>query len=124
MFPLLLDDDDVRAHLDPDTAVGAVRAALLAAHEGTLHAPPMVRTGLGDGDLVITAGRMDPIGVFGFRAYDTFVGAEQLVAVWGREDGRLWVLVHGDELGARRTGAIGAVAVDGVPVRLVPGSTK
>jgi ornithine cyclodeaminase len=67
---------------------------------------------------------MDPIGVFGFRAYDTFVGAEQLVAVWGREDGRLWVLVHGDELGARRTGAIGAVAVDGVPVRLVPGSTK
>jgi len=77
-----------------------------------MHAPPRVRAGLGDGDLVITAGLMDPIGVFGFRAYDTFIGAEQLVAVWGLRDGRLRALVYGDELGARRTGAIGAVAVD------------
>ena len=50
--------------------------------------------------------------MFGFRAYATFAGAEQLVAVWGLDDGRLRALVYGDELGARRTGAIGAVAVD------------
>jgi alanine dehydrogenase len=110
--PLLLNDDDVRARLDPATAVGAVRAVLLASHAGTLRAPPRVRADLGDGDLVFTAGRMDSLGVFGFRAYDTFAGADQLVAVWGRQDGRLRVLVSGDELGARRTGAIGAVAVD------------
>ncbi len=30
----------------------------------------------------------------------------------GRDDGRLRALVHGDELGARRTGSIDAVAVD------------
>lgn len=112
MTPLLLDDHDVRTHLDPATAVDAVRTALLASYQGTLHGPPRVRAGLGDGDLIFTAGRLDSLGVFGFRAYDTFAEAEQLVAVWGREDGRLRALVHGNELGARRTGAIGAVAVD------------
>lgn len=110
--PLLLNDHDVRAHLDPATAIDAVRAALLASHQGTLHAPPRVRAGLGNGDLVFTAGRLDSLGVFGFRAYDTFADAEQLVVVWGCEDGRLQALVCGNELGARRTGAIGAVAVD------------
>jgi DNA-binding XRE family transcriptional regulator len=100
MSPLLLNDDDVRARLDPATAVSAVRAALTASHAGTLHAPPRARADLGDGDLVFTAGRLDSLGVFGFRAYDTFAGADQLVAVWGREDGRLRVLVYGDELGA------------------------
>lgn len=119
---LVLNDDDVRARLDAATAVGAVRAALLAAHAGTLHAPPRVRADLGGGDLVFTAGRMDPPGVFGFRVYDTLVGAEQLVAVWDSRDGRLQALVRGEELGARRTGAIGAVAVDVAarpgPVRL------
>jgi alanine dehydrogenase len=109
---LLLDDDDVRARLDPGTAVRAVREALLAAHSGLLYAPPRVTADLGGGSLVFTAGRMEPAGVFGFRAYDTLVGAEQLVAVWGLDDGRLRALVRGDELGARRTGAIGAVAVD------------
>jgi alanine dehydrogenase len=110
--PLLLNDHDVRAHLDPATAVEAVRTALLASHQGTLHAPPRVLADLGDGDLVFTAGRLDSLGVFGFRAYDTFAGGEQLVAVWGRDDARLRALVYGNELGARRTGAIGAVAVD------------
>ncbi|MEW1653706.1 ornithine cyclodeaminase family protein [Streptomyces sp. NPDC093707] len=109
---LLLDDDDVRAHLDAGTAVTAVRQALLAAHHGTLDAPPRVQARLGDGDLVVTAGRLRSQGLFGFRSYDTVVGAEQLVAVWGTEDGRLRAVVHGDELGPRRTGAIGAVAVD------------
>jgi alanine dehydrogenase len=110
--PLLLNDYNVRAHLDPATAVDAVRMALLASHQGTLHAPPRVRANLGDGDLIFTAGRLDSLGVFGFRAYDTVADAEQLVAVWGREGGRLRALVYGNELGARRTGAIGAVAVD------------
>ena len=109
---LVLDDGDVRARLDPGTAVEAVREALLAAHSGLLHAPPRVTVDLGGGKLVFTAGLMESAGVFGFRVYDTLVGGEQLVAVWGQDDGRLRALVSGDELGARRTGAIGAVAVD------------
>lgn len=122
MSVLLLNDDDVRTRLDAPTAVGAVRRAILAAHEGALDAPPRVRADLGDGYLVFTAGRLRQEQLFGFRAYDTAVGAEQLVAVWDAADGRLRVVVHGDELGARRTGAIGAVAVDAAanpgPVRL------
>jgi len=109
---LVLNDDDVRRRLDPSTAVRAVRSAMLAHHDGTLHAPPRVRADLGEGDVVFTTGLMRAHGLFGFRAYDTFADAEQLVAVWGDEDGKLRVLVHGRELGARRTGAIGAVAVD------------
>ncbi|MFI6895206.1 MULTISPECIES: ornithine cyclodeaminase family protein [unclassified Streptomyces] len=122
MSVLLLNDDDVRAHLDAPTAVRAVRNALLAANEGGLHAPPRVRADLGGGQLVFTAGHLRAEKLFGFRAYDTLVGAEQLVAVWDTEGGRLRAVVHGDELGARRTGAIGAVAVDAAanpgPVRL------
>ncbi|WP_079175006.1 ornithine cyclodeaminase family protein [Streptomyces malaysiense] len=119
---LLLNDDDVRTRLDAPTAVRAVRDALLAAREGALHAPPRVRADLGGGHLVFTAGHLREEKLFGFRAYDTLVGAEQLVAVWGSDDGRLRTVVHGDELGARRTGAIGAVAVDAAakpgPIRL------
>jgi ornithine cyclodeaminase len=112
MSVLLLNDDDVRTRLDAPTAVRAVRDALIAAHEGALHAPPRVHADLGGGQLVFTAGHLRAEKLFGFRAYDTLVGAEQLVAVWGADDGRLRAVVHGDELGARRTGAIGAVAVD------------
>ncbi|MFB6569513.1 ornithine cyclodeaminase family protein [Streptomyces noursei] len=122
MSVLLLDDDAVRAHLDAATAVRAVRAALLSAHHDDLAAPPRVRAALGTGDLVITAGHLRSRQLFGFRAYDTLVGAEQLVAVWGTADGELRAVVHGVELGARRTGAIGAVAVDAAarpgPVRV------
>jgi alanine dehydrogenase len=71
-----------------------------------------VRSDLGGGHLVFTAGHLRAQGLFGFRAYDTMVGAEQLIAVWDSATGELRALVHGDELGARRTGAIGAVAVD------------
>lgn len=120
--PRLFSDHDVRTRLDPATAVRAVRAALLAHHDGTLHAPPRVRADIGDGHLVFTAGRLREQGLFGFRVYDTVVGAEQLVAVWDAVGGELRALVHGSELGARRTGALGAVAVEAAacpgPVRL------
>ncbi|WP_079177306.1 ornithine cyclodeaminase family protein [Streptomyces sp. MUSC 14] len=112
MSPLLFNDDDVRARLDAGTAVQAVRTAILARYEGTVQAPPRVRADLGDGHLVFTAGRLREQELFGFRMYDTLVGAEQLVAVWNARDGQLLTLVHGAELGARRTGAIGAVAID------------
>ena len=115
-------DDDVRARLDAATAVEAVRAALRARYAGTVHAPPRVRVALGGGDLVLTAGRLREEGRYGFRVYDTFAGGEQLVAVWDEDSGALRAVVHGDELGVRRTGAIGAVALDAAarpgPLRL------
>lgn len=126
MPPLVFADEDVRARLDPVTAVETVRGALLAHHDGGLYAPPRVRAPLGpDGDVVFTAGRMTgpAAGVHGFRAYDTGEReTEQLVAVWDSGTGELRAVVHGDELGVRRTGAIGAVAVDAAarpgPVRV------
>ncbi|MEV7383512.1 ornithine cyclodeaminase family protein [Streptomyces lydicus] len=108
----LFDDNDVRAQLDAGTAVRAMRTAILAHYEGTVQAPPRVRADLGGGHLVFTAGHLREQELFGFRAYDTLVGAEQLVAVWDARDGELAALVHGAELGARRTGAIGAVAME------------
>ncbi|MFR9676412.1 ornithine cyclodeaminase family protein [Streptomyces sp. TR06-5] len=113
MTPLLLGDEDVRARLDPATAVRAVRDALLAHHAGDLDAPPRARAPLGESDLVFTAGRLrGRPGLHGFRAYDAAGAAEQLVAVWDSATGALRAVVHGQELGVRRTGAIGAVAVD------------
>jgi ornithine cyclodeaminase len=44
-----------------------------------------------------------------------------LVAVWSARDGELLALVRGAELGARRTGAIGAVAID---VAAAPGPVR
>ncbi|NGN63514.1 ornithine cyclodeaminase family protein [Streptomyces sp. A7024] len=122
MAPRVFGDDDVRRLLDAETAVAAVRRALLAHHDGTLHAPPRVFAELGDGPLAFTAGELADAGLFGFRAYDMFAGAEQLVAVWERTEGTLRAVVHGAELGPRRTGAIGAVALDAAarpgPLRL------
>ncbi|WP_329373610.1 ornithine cyclodeaminase family protein [Streptomyces sp. NBC_00669] len=119
---MVFDDDDVRDRLDAATTVRVMRSALVAHHDGALRAPPRVRADLGAGDLVFTAGCLPAQGLFGFRAYDTFAGAEQLVAVWDAADGTLRALVHGAELGARRTGAIGALAVDAAagpgPVRV------
>ncbi|MFE9429318.1 hypothetical protein ACFYNO_40975 [Kitasatospora sp. NPDC006697] len=88
-MPALLNDEDVRTHLDAPTAIRAVRHALVAAHEGTLDAPARVHAQFGEGGLVFTAGFLRADRLFGFRCYDTLVGAEQLLAVWGADDGRL-----------------------------------
>ncbi|MFG2137532.1 ornithine cyclodeaminase family protein [Streptomyces sp. NPDC048650] len=115
--PVLLGDAEVRDRLDPARALAAVRQALLDHHAGRLAAPPRVRAGLGDGELVFTVGALSGggggRGLHGFRAYGTGErGGAQLVAVWDSASGELAAVVHGQELGPRRTGAIGAVAVE------------
>ncbi|MFH9246751.1 ornithine cyclodeaminase family protein [Streptomyces lydicus] len=117
--PVLLGDAEVRARLTPATATAAVRHALLEHQAGRLAAPPRLHAGLGGGELVFTVGALADegaqgvAGVHGFRAYGTADRAgEQLVAVWDSASGRLTAVVHGQELGPRRTGAIGAVAVE------------
>ncbi|MET7637947.1 ornithine cyclodeaminase family protein [Streptomyces sp. NPDC005438] len=108
-LPMLLGDEEVRAHLDAPTTLAAVRTALLDHHRGRLNAPARVAASLGDDRLVFTSGRGPEH--LGFRAYLTTPDSDQLVAVWHR-DGTLRALVYGRELGPRRTGAIGGVAVD------------
>lgn len=106
----VLTDDDVRA-TSASTVVAAAREALLQVAQGVLAAPRRARIGLGELDYVFTAGGLAD-GTSGFRAYRSGQPAgDQLVAVWDAA-GHLTGLVVGDELGARRTGALGAVAVD------------
>ncbi|MEU3710331.1 ornithine cyclodeaminase family protein [Streptomyces catenulae] len=109
--PVLLGDAEVRELLDAPCAVRAVRRALLEHHAGGLAAPPRLRAKLGEQELVFTAGQLAGAGLHGFRAYGTG-GGDQLVAVWDTASGALLAAVHGAELGPRRTGAIGAVAVE------------
>lgn len=60
--------------------------------------------------MVTVGGFVD--GPVGFRVYGTWPGtSDQAVMVW-RPDGTILACILGEELGARRTGALGAVAVD------------
>jgi ornithine cyclodeaminase len=90
---------------------GAAREALERFSAGQLLAPPRVSSEVGATAYVFTVGGLTG-GASGFRAYRTGgVPGDQLVAVWG-QDGTLTGLVIGEELGVRRTGALGAVAAD------------
>lgn len=107
----ILFDDDVRARLGAGDAVQAARRALVDAYRGTLAAPPRLHAVLGENALVFTAGGYAD-GPVGFRVYGLWPGdSDQAVLVWDG-DGRLRGCVVGHELGARRTGALGGVAVD------------
>jgi ornithine cyclodeaminase len=109
----VLTDADIAERLDARSAVGWMREAVLAAHSGALHTPPRVSTELGDGRLVFTTGALTGEW-YGYRSYDSFPfdpGA-QLVVVHDWYTGAVRGLAVGNELGPRRVGAIGAVAVD------------
>ncbi len=110
---LVLDDTDVTTSLDAGRAIGWMRGALLAAHEGRLAAPPRVHTDLVAGRLVFTTGALADTW-FGYRSYDTFdvEPGEQVVVVHDAEHGRVQGIAVGNELGLRRVGAIGGVAAD------------
>jgi len=110
---LFFSDAEVAAQLDAHTAIGATRAALLAAHAGQLVAPPRAAAPLRGGRLVTTAGQLADEW-YGFRTYDTFghPEAEQVVVLHDARSGRVRAIAVGEEIGTRRTGAIGGVAVD------------
>jgi len=106
----VLTDNDV-SRVPAAVAVDAARQALIQLGRGELAAPTRARCELGELDYVITAGALAD-GTSGFRAYRAGEPAgQQLVAVWDRQ-GNLTGIVVGDELGALRTGALGAVAAD------------
>jgi len=109
----VLRDDDIGRLLRPADAVRWIGEAIDAHHRGDLIAPPRSATDLDGGRLVFTVGRLRG-SWFGYRSYDTFpaTSGDQVVAVHDEASGRLLAVAVGNELGARRVGAIGAVAVD------------
>lgn len=110
MVPLLT-DADVRPLLSPEVAVAAARRARADAHRGDLAGLPRVSVDAGEHTFVVTAGGY-AAGPAGFRAYGLWPGpSDQAVLVWDG-DGALQGIVVGSELGVRRTGALGGVAVD------------
>lgn len=111
--PVVLTDTDVARRLDPRTAVDWIREALLDAHSGRLLTPPRVSTDLGDGRLTFTTGALAGEW-FGYRSYDSFDNepGAQVVVVHDWASGEVRGVVLGNEIGPRRVGAIGAVAVD------------
>ncbi len=113
VMTLLVSDPEVAAALDAPTTVAAMRDALLAAHAGRLVAPPRASAALGGGRMVLTAGHL--IGEwYGYRSYDTFghPQAEQIVVLHDGRTGAVRAVAVGEELGSRRTGGLGGVAVD------------
>ncbi len=110
---MLISDAEVAAALDAPTTVDAMRAALLAGHDGRLVAPPRTAASLGGGRMVLTAGHL--VGQwYGYRSYDTFghPGTEQVVVLHDGRTGAVRAVAVGEELGSRRTGGLGGVAVD------------
>jgi alanine dehydrogenase len=110
---LLFSDRDVAAALDAAGTVEAMRDAVLAAHAGRLIAPPRASAPLGGGRMVLTAGHLTGEW-YGFRSYDTFghPDGEQLVVLHDGRTGAVRAVAVGEELGSRRTGGLGGVAVD------------
>lgn len=107
---LILSDSDVARSCTASRAIAVIRKAIHAHGEGRLAAPPRSHSSMTRGSLVYTAGALDGL-VHGVRVYDR-ADSEQVVAVWDSTTGRLAAVVLGHELGRRRTGAIGAVAID------------
>jgi ornithine cyclodeaminase len=110
---MVLDDDDIRSHLAARDAVRWMGEAIDAHHRGELVAPPRTHADLDGGRVVFTAGRLRG-SWFGYRSYDTFPGEQgsQVVVVHDEASGTVRAIAVGNELGPRRTGAIGGVAAD------------
>jgi ornithine cyclodeaminase/alanine dehydrogenase-like protein (mu-crystallin family) len=110
---LVFGDDDVRARLHAGAAVAAMGQAVVDAERGVLQAPPRVSADLGEGRLVFTTGARRGRW-FGYRSYDSFgaVPGAQVVVAHDWESGRVLAIAVGNELGPRRTGATGGLAVD------------
>ena len=107
----VLTDEDVD-RVAPERAVAAMREALEAHRDDRLIAPVRVSSSEDDEATVLTAGALRDA-YYGFRAYARGnPHGDQVVALFDRGTWALEALIAGRLLGPRRTGAIGAVAVD------------
>ena len=109
-----LTEADVAGTVALPDAVDAVRAALIAEHEGS--AQTMAKTALawGGGHTLHALGGLDRS--TGFVATKTWAhtagGAEPVLAVWDAETGRLVAMIEAFALGQLRTAAVSAVAFE------------
>jgi alanine dehydrogenase len=111
----VLGDEAVRRMLPPDRARAVAEEALRLHAEGRLTGPVRAHAKMGAATFA-SAPALVPGRVLGFRAYCAVPGAQagardQITAVY-RPDGTLRGIVVGKELGVRRMGALGALAVD------------
>lgn len=106
-------DADVARLLPMPVAVELMATAVRRAHEGTLIHPPRVAADVGVGRLTFTCGAV-PGDWFGYRSYlaPGDHDDEQVVIVQDAGTGALRAVYAGRDLGPRRTGAIGGVAID------------
>jgi ornithine cyclodeaminase/alanine dehydrogenase-like protein (mu-crystallin family) len=113
LVELILRDRDVLTWLTAAEAVRWAGEAVDAHHRGELVAPARVHVDFGDGRLVFTTGHLRG-SWFGYRSYDTFPAdpGAQVVVVHDEKSGQVRAVAVGNELGPRRTGAIGGVAAD------------
>ena len=107
----VLTQSDVVRDLTAELAVAAARRALADAHAGRLAGPPRARIEVGEHGFVFTAGGYAD-GQVGLRVYGLWPGDSDQAVLVCDDDGALAGVVAGTELGARRTGALGGVAVD------------
>lgn len=109
----ILRDEDLEDRGLMAVAIDALEAAFRARAANRLVSPPRHQVSFpGRGDLVFTIGGVlgdKPLA--GFRVYETFGGADQVVAVWSPDDARLKGICVGERLGNLRTGAIGGIAI-------------
>jgi alanine dehydrogenase len=106
----VLSDRDVRA-LPAAEAVAAVRGALIGFAKGELHSPPRTGAQLGGQRVLFGGGGRDG-GPIGLRVSGTATSPLEHVTLSWAADGTLEAVIVGNELGARRTGSVCAVAAD------------
>ncbi len=109
----MLTDAEISTRLTAKRAVDWIREALRDHASGRLIAPPRIAADLAGSRLMITAGRRTG-DWYGYRSY-LAPGSDdddQVVVVQDADSGAVRGIAIGTELGPRRTGAIGAVAVD------------
>ena len=106
-------DDEIRAHLSVHDAIRWMGEAIDEHHESRMESPARVAIDLAGPQLILTTGRLKG-SWYGYRAYGFATGpsAEQVVVVHDETSGVVRAVSVGNELGPRRTGAIGGVAAD------------
>lgn len=109
--PLLLTDADIRGSLHAKDAVLWTEEALVRRARNDFQSPPRSKVATEQGALVFTVGASGH-DWYGFRAYDTFktTNGQGLVVAYSAATGNVIAIAVGNELGARRTGALGGVA--------------
>jgi ornithine cyclodeaminase/alanine dehydrogenase-like protein (mu-crystallin family) len=106
----LLGDEDVR-RLRADAAVEAMRSALRSHAEGEYLSPPRLSMTVGESRVMFGAGAA-PDGAMALRVSGTAASPLEHVTVTWLPSGEVDAIIVGNEIGARRTGAVSAVAAD------------